>query len=161
MRTFGVPATVADSISQVQAVATAVGHPRAGQRLAADIAAAAKPATTPPNRSAIIWQTGGFVAGKGTLQDELLARAGFINASGQFGLQQWDVLPLETLVRRPPDIIFMPTTATGEDVRALAARQRLLRHLGGRTRIVSFPDRLLFCGGPTIIEAMGVLRSAV
>jgi iron complex transport system substrate-binding protein len=161
MKTFGVPATVEESISQVQDVANAVGQPRAGQRLAADIAAAAKPASGPPKHSAIIWQTGGFVAGKGTLQDELLDRAGFINASGQFGLQQWDVLPLETLVRRPPDIIFMPTMATGEDARALAARQRLLRHLGGRTRIVSFPDRLLFCGGPTIIEAMRVLRSAV
>lgn len=160
MKTFGVPATVADSIAQVQAVATAVGQPRAGQRLAADIASAAKPALGPPKRSAIIWQTGGFVAGKGTLQDELLARAGFINASGRYGLQQWDVLPLETLARRPPDIIFMPTTATGDDARALAARQRILRHLEGRTRIVSYPDKLLFCGGPTIIEAMRVLRSA-
>ncbi len=160
MKTFGVPATVADSIAQVQAVAFAVGQPHAGQRLAAAMSEAARPTDAPPKRSAIIWQTGGFVAGKGTLQDELLARAGFINASGRYGLQQWDVLPLETLVRRPPDIIFMPTTATGDEARALAARQRILRHLEGRTRIVSFPDKLLFCGGPTIIEAMRVLRSA-
>ena len=160
MKTFGVPATVADSVKQVQDVATAVGQPLAGKHLAVAIARAAKPASGPPKHSAIIWQTGGFVAGKGTLQDELLARAGFLNASTFYGLQQWDVLPLETLVRRPPDIIFMPTTAKGEDARALAARQRILRHLKGRTRIVSFPDKLLFCGGPTIIEAMRVLRSA-
>ena len=160
MKTFGVPASVEDSIAQVKAVATAVGQPRAGDRLAAQIDAAARPTSARPKRSAIIWQTGGFVAGKGTLPDELLARAGFENASGRYGLQQWDVLPLETLVRRPPDIIFMPTTAKGEDARALLARQRILRHLEGRTRIVAFPDKLLFCGGPTIIEAMRVLRSA-
>ena len=160
MMTFGVPASVAESVDQVKAVAAAVAQPWAGDQLAAQIAAAARPTATLPKRSAIIWQTGGFVAGKGTLQDELLARAGFENASGRYGLQQWDVLSLETLVRHPPDIIFMPTAAKGDDARALAARQRLLRHLEGRTRIVAFPDKLLFCGGPTIIEAMRILRSA-
>ncbi len=110
--------------------------------------------------SAIIWQTGGFVAGKGTLQDELLSRAGFANASTTYGLNQWDILPLETLIRKPPAIIFMPRSGKGEDARALAMRQGVLRHLKGRTRIVDFPDKLLFCGGPTIIKAMDVMRSA-
>jgi iron complex transport system substrate-binding protein len=73
MKTFGVPATVEDSVNQVQAIATSVGQAEAGKRLAAAIARAAKPASIPPKHSAIIWQTGGFVAGKGTLQDELLA----------------------------------------------------------------------------------------
>jgi iron complex transport system substrate-binding protein len=98
------------------------------------------------------------VAGKGTLQDSLLARAGYRNASDTYGLKQWDILPLETLVRKPTSVIFMPITAKGEDARALAARQRVLAHLQGKTRIVNFPDKLLFCGGPTIIKVMDVLR---
>ena len=114
----------------------------------------------PAPPSAIIWQTGGFVAGKGTLQDELLARAGYANASATYGLKQWDILPLETLIRKPPAIIFMPRSAKGDDARALMMREDVLRHLRGRTRVVEFPDKLLFCGGPTIIKVMDVMRSA-
>jgi iron complex transport system substrate-binding protein len=114
---------------------------------------------TPTTQSAIIWQTGGFVAGKGTLQDELLARAGFRNASTTYGLNQWDILPLETLIRNPPDVLFMPRSAKGDDAHALAMREDVLRHLQGQTRIVDFPDKLLFCGGPTIIKAMNVMRA--
>jgi iron complex transport system substrate-binding protein len=52
----------------------------------------------------------------------------------------------------------MPTAAKGDDRRALAMRADVLRHLRGKTRIVDFPDKLLFCGGPTIIKAMSVMR---
>ncbi len=154
----GVPATIADSIAQVRLIAKAIGRVEAGEQLAREIDSATR--QQPSRGSAIIWQTGGFVPGKGTLQDELLTRAGYANASTRYGLAQWDVLPMEALVRNPPDIIFMPTKAKGDDSRAIAARQRLLRHLSGRTRIISFPDRLLFCGGPTIIEAMRMMKAA-
>jgi iron complex transport system substrate-binding protein len=61
------------------------------------------------------------------------------------------------LIHNPPDIIFTPLVAKGDDARALALRQNVLRHLKGRTRMIDFPDRLLFCGGPTIIRAMSRL----
>jgi iron complex transport system substrate-binding protein len=156
--TFGVPATVEESIAQVRQVARVIGRAEAGDRLASKIGTAAA-ALPPRNDSAIIWQAGGFVAGKGTLQDELLTRAGYRNASNTYGLKQWDALPLETLIRNPPNVIFMPSSARGEDARSLAARTRLLRHTGRKTRIVTFPDKLLFCGGPTIITAMKALRA--
>jgi hypothetical protein len=60
-------------------------------------------------------------------------------------------------MRNPPTVIFMPTSAHGEDARALTARQTLLRHLGGKTQIVDFPDKLLFCGGPTIVKVSAIL----
>jgi iron complex transport system substrate-binding protein len=156
---FGVPATVEDSIAQVRQVARAIGRPEAGDLLAKKIEAEVLPGTGRGGmRSAIIWQAGGFVAGKGTLQDELLTRAGYRNASRIYGLKQWDVLPMETLLRNPPDVIFMPLSAAGEDGRALSARRKLLQHLKGRTQIRAFPDRLLYCGGPTIIKVMEALR---
>jgi iron complex transport system substrate-binding protein len=68
------------------------------------------------------------------------------------------VLPLETLMRNPPMVIFMPTNARDSDARETRARQELLGHLGERTRIVDFPDRLLFCGGPTIIKVSAILK---
>lgn len=157
LATFGVPATVEESVAQVRQVARLIDRPGAGDRLAAQIETATIPKPK-RNLSAIIWQAGGFVAGQGTLQDELLARAGYANASETYGLKQWDILPLETLIRNPPDVIFMPTTATGEDGRQVDARLSALRHLGTRTRVVNFPDKLLFCGGPTIPKVMAALR---
>ena len=154
----GVAPTVEDDMDQIRTLAIAIGRVDAGEALISRIQK-----SLPNNQisarpvSAIIWQNGGFVAGRGTLQDELLARHGFRNASAQYGLQSWGVLPLETLLRDPPQVIFMPTVAKGADTRALNARQKLLDHLGERTQIVDFPDRLLFCGGPTIIKVSAIL----
>ena len=157
VRSFGVPATLADSLEQVKAIANAIGRGPQGKSLEQRMARATTPIRD--GRSAIIWTSGGFVAGQGTIQDEMLNRAGFHNASARYGLKQWDILPLETVIRRPPDVIFMPTRAKGDDARALALRQRVLDHLRGRTQVVAFPDHLLNCGGPSVIEAMRVFKA--
>jgi iron complex transport system substrate-binding protein len=156
-QSFGVPASIAESITQLRSIATAIGRSDQGEVLAKRITSAAQRQQS-RGQSAIIWQASGFVPGSGTLQDEMLARAGFRNASAAYGLKQWDWLPLETMIRNPPDIVFMPQSASGETARALAMRQRLLQHLGRRTAFVVFPDHLLNCGGPSIIEAMSVLN---
>ncbi|WP_397585959.1 ABC transporter substrate-binding protein [Sphingorhabdus sp.] len=155
---LGVAPTIADDMQQIRTIAAALGRGDAGEALISDIEESL-PSTqfSGTNVSAIIWQNGGFVAGKGTLQDELLAHHGFRNASAQYGLSSWGVLPLETLMRNPPQVIFMPTHQRGSDARQMRARQKLLAHLGGRTRIIEFPDRLLFCGGPTIIKVSAIL----
>ena len=155
---FGVPATLADNRAQVLAIARAIDRPAEGAALVERIDEATR--ASAGTGTAIIWQTGGFVAGHGTIQDEMLARAGFRNASALYGLKQWDVLPLETLLRHPPDVIFTPVSAQGDDARALALRQKVLRHLNGKTRLIAFPEKLLFCGGPTVIAAMQVMREA-
>jgi iron complex transport system substrate-binding protein len=160
LEAFGVPVSVAENVAQVRAIAAAIGRRGAGEDLVRQIDRAAVPSgNIGPRPSAIIWQAGGFVAGQGTLQDELLSRAGFTNASAKYGLNQWSQLPLESLVRNPPDVIFMPVKAGGDEGRELAMRTRLLGYVP-KTRVVDFPDRLLFCGGPTIIAAMDVMRSA-
>jgi iron complex transport system substrate-binding protein len=162
MVALGVPATVEEDAAQIRAIAKAIGRQDAGEALVAriDNALNQPSARSSGTMSAIIWQSGGFVAGKGTLQDELLARAGFANASDTYGLNQWDILPIETLIRKPPSVIFMPMSAKGDDARELALRRNVLRHLHGRTKIVRFPDTYLFCGGPTIIKAVALMRTA-
>ncbi len=185
MITFGVPATVEESIAQVREIARTIGRETAGEALVVRIENSltqgiVTPAKArvhilprpvfmdsrlrgnddyPSKTTALIWQAGGFVAGKGTLQDELLARAGFSNASQTYGLEQWEQLPLETVIRKPPAVIFMASSAEGNEARTLAMRKRMIARLGGKTRIISFPDKLLFCGGPTIIKVMRVLKS--
>jgi iron complex transport system substrate-binding protein len=185
MITFGVPATVEESVSQVRQIARAIGRAAAGEALVAriennlpqeivtpakaEVHKLPKPAIMDSRlrgndddvlkASALIWQAGGFVAGKGTFQDELLKRAGFANASETYGLKQWEQLPLETMIHKPPSVIFMANGANGDEARALTMRQRMIARLGSKTRIVPFPDKLLFCGGPTIIDLMKVLKS--
>lgn len=157
----GVAPTIAEDMQQIRTLAAALGRTDAGEALISDIEESLPDTQiSRPPVSAIIWQNGGFVPGKGTLQDELLARHGFRNASVQYGLSSWGVLPLETILRNPPQVIFMPTKARGADAREMNARQKLLAHLGGRTQIVDFPDRLLFCGGPTIIKVSSILAKA-
>lgn len=154
----GVAPSIDADIQQVRDLAAAIGRADAGEALVSRMEKSLPVGKiSGPPVTAIIWQNGGFVAGKGTLQDELLERHGFRNASAQYGLSSWGVLPLETVIRNPPDVIFMPKAAYGEDARALSARQKLLNHLDGRTRVVDFPDKLLFCGGPTILKISAIL----
>jgi iron complex transport system substrate-binding protein len=161
MVTFGLANNIEASKQHVREIAEAIGRDEAGEKLNADIDAALP--NLPHSKaaiSALIWQSDGFVAGEGTLQDDLLHRTGFHNMSRDYGLKNWDHLPLEKMLIKPPKIVFMPQSASGDDGRALYARRQVLRHLKGQTRIVSFPDQLLFCGGPTIIAAAHILNTA-
>jgi iron complex transport system substrate-binding protein len=156
---FGVPTTIAESQAQITSLSRAIDREAQGATLVRKIEQATQAtaglATAP---SAIIWLSGGFVPGKGTLQDELLFRAGFRNASARYGLLQWDQLPLEVLVRAPPDIIFTPV-GDGQD-RSLALRHRVISRLQPRPIIVALPEKLLNCAGPSILKLMAIFRSA-
>ena len=162
--TMGVPVTIAESKAQVIDIARAIGREAAGQSLVSKIEAAVDnkplPQAGADAPTAIIWQSNGFVAGKGTVQDELLTRAGFANASATYGLNQWSQLPLETMIMRPPSVVFMPVSAEGDEARLIDVRRRMLARLGGKTRVVAFPEKLLFCAGPSLIEAMRIVRGA-
>ena len=153
---YPVPTSVAQSEEQVRAVAADAGHPARGVALAQAIDAAARPATLPPV-DALILSGGGLVPGTGTLADELLTRAGFRNASADYGLKQWDVLPLEYLVARPPRVLLSVGAADAQGDRL--ASHPALRRLARRITVAPYPTRLLSCGGPTIIAAMARLRA--
>ena len=100
---------------------------------------------------------GGLVPGAGTLSDELLRRTGFANLSAGYGLKQWDILPLEYLVARPPRVLLSVGQAeTGED--RMTSHPALARLASG-IDVAGYPDRLINCGGPTIIDAMARLRA--
>ncbi len=148
---FGVPDTVAASRAQVLEIADAVGQPGRGAALNARIGAAVRAARSDGAAvPALIWMGGGLVPGRGTLADEMLGMAGFANVSADMGLAQWDVLPLERLVVRPPRVL-LTATAAGDD-RMLG--HPVMKPLAGRIAVRDFAPTLLYCGGPTIIRAM-------
>ena len=153
---YPVASTVAESETQVREIAGIAGHPARGAALAAAIDAAARRATG-ARVPALIWQGGGLVPGSGTLADELMTRAGFRNISATYGLKQWDVLPLEYLIARPPRVLLsVGAAATGTD--RLTAHPAVAR-LAQRITVAPYPSQLLNCGGPTIIAAMARLRT--
>ena len=155
---IGVPASVGESKSQIEAVARAVGHGARGRTLNAQIDAAVAAAHTtlaPKAPSALIWQDGGLVPGKGTLADDLLINAGFRSSSRERGLAAWDMLSLEDMLVAPPDILLtghggMATDSAGDSARI--ARHPALARAGRRIMTADFPSRLLHCGGPVIID---------
>lgn len=155
-----VPESVAESSTQIMQVASALGHPARGARLVARIEEALAKATFPglPQR-ALIWQGGGLVPGEGTLAGELLARTGFVNASVGYGLKRWDRLPLEYLLARPPRVIFTGMDGR-EPLRARALRHRALARISRQVVLRDYPERLLQCAGPNIIEAVVRLSQA-
>ncbi len=152
---YPVAESVPESIEQVRAIAAATGHADRGNVLAARIAAAATPSRARPV-GALVWQGGGLVPGKGTLTDDLLKRAGFRNMSVEYGLKQWDVLPLEYLVADPPRVLLSTAPEGVQDDRMTGhpALRRLRQHI----TVAPYPTRLMNCGGPTIVAAMARLR---
>lgn len=167
--TFGVPATLAESRAQVLEIASVVGEPARGTALvrAIDHALAAQRTAGPPV-TALIWQNNGLVPGQGTLADELLTATGFRNASSDYQLKQWDIAPLEYLMKKPPRVIFASPVDRLHPGSREAAASRLgrsaLARLGDRIALADFPDRLLYCAGPNLIEAatrLGAVRRSL
>ena len=99
---------------------------------------------------ALFYISGDLANGSGNLLDELMRTAGLRNAAAEYGLAYTGIVPVETLVARPPEVVI----ATGAG-RSQLLRQRLLPSV----RQVSFPRTLLNCGGPSIPPALARLRA--
>ncbi len=163
----GIPQSIAESAADVRAIAAAVGARAAGASLNARIARALAAAAPPPGSApvgAVIYEEGGLVPGAHTLADELLRRAGFVNLSAAYGLQQWDLLPAERLVARPPRVIFTPLEAPRRDGSFEAAsrtlRARALHRVAAHALLADYPEALLHCAGPSLIPAAERLAAA-
>jgi len=155
------PATIAASQAQVREVATALGARAAGEQLDARIAAAVRAAATDARAvPALLWIGGNLVSGGGTLLDEMLRRAGFADAAADYGLQHTGYLPVEHIAAHPPAVMLVPDEP-GRDAgsRAAQMRARVLAHLAHPVRQARFPRRLVNCGGPVIVDALGRLAA--
>jgi iron complex transport system substrate-binding protein len=154
-----VASTVAESEAQIRRLAMLTGHPERGEALIARIEAALAAAAPPPDAPAlpaVVWESGGIVAGHDTLIAELLRRTGFADFAAAKGLRQADVLPLERVLADPPRVILVAGNRHAQE-------DRLLTHPAlaalRDTRRAPFNPALLWCGGPTIIPAAARLKA--
>jgi iron complex transport system substrate-binding protein len=161
---FTVPDTVEQNLAQVRRMALLVGHPERGEALNQRIVAALKAAGPRPGEpplGALIYEHHGLASGPGTLVDELLRRTGFENLAPRYGLKRTGEVPLESLIADPPRVLLAGRLAADEPVWA----DRILSHpslagLSSRMRRETFPETLMFCGGPSIIPASVALAIA-
>ena len=80
----------------------------------------------------------------------MIARAGFRDASRDFGLAYSGNLPIESMLDRPPAVLLEPDPTS----RVATLRRRVLAKAGYRVAEARFPRALINCGGPTIVAAM-------
>lgn len=161
---FNVPRSIDESLGQVREVARLIGHPDRGEALVARIGAAiaaARPAPGARRLTALIYQPNGFAAGPGTLVDEMMSVAGFDNAARRFGLKTWGNVGLERLLADPPQVLLVGVPAPG----ARSWADRVMSHpalkvISGRMRQVRLPEKLLYCGGPVLIETAAAMARA-
>jgi iron complex transport system substrate-binding protein len=162
--TFGLPETVDQSLAQVTRVAALVGHPERGAALNARIEAAfraAAPRPGEPRLGALIYEYHGMASGPHTLMDELLRRTGFNNLAPRYGLAHTTDVPLERLIADPPQVLLAGRLAPDEPSWAdRVLSHPALRTLAPRMRRETFPEQLMFCGGPTMIRAVQALARA-
>jgi iron complex transport system substrate-binding protein len=159
--TFGTAATIEENRAQIRAIARLVGARARGEALVARIDRALVAAAPMDGKrpSALLWLgSSNLVNGEGTLIDEMVTRAGFRNASADYGVRYTGALPLEHVVARPPNVVMTPAAAldADEDGRRTSLRMRALR---GKAQIADFPANLFYCGGPTIVPAMARLAA--
>jgi iron complex transport system substrate-binding protein len=108
-----------------------------------------------------VFQPRGFAAGDGTLMNELLTRAGFVNVAARYGIRRWGDVSLERLIADPPELLLSGETSPGAPTWA----ERIVTHpalgaIAGRLHRAVLPERLLYCGGPSMIETARLLAAA-
>ena len=161
---FDVPDTVEASIAQIRQVAGLIDRVSQGDAVIARIEAALDAARPPADAApipALLLQPNGFTVGAGTLSDEMFQRTGFVNAAARYGIGKAGNVPLERLIADPPAMLFAgapPADMPGWAERVL--RNPAVRHVSDRIHRATFPQRLMYCGGPVLIETAAVLAAA-
>ncbi|MBW3617301.1 MAG: ABC transporter substrate-binding protein [Proteobacteria bacterium] len=161
---FGVPDTLDESLQQVRRIAALVRRPERGEAVVRRIEDALRRAAPPRNQRpvyALVFMPGGFASAPGTLMDEMMRRAGLENAAARYGLKRSMNVPLERLIADPPELLLAGEAYPG----APSWAERVMEHpaltrIAGRMHRAVFPERLLFCGGPVLIDSAAALAKA-
>lgn len=152
------PANDLDSIkANIRAVAAAVGHPQRGEKTIREMEERAHSLAgtgADTNPKAIIYRTGGRVAGSPSLGDSALKLAGFSNLAGEIGLGPWGSLSIEGLLRSQPDLLIL------DDLRVDAPShgRMIFNHPALKQQRTGFrtahlDGRATICGTPHLLDA--------
>jgi len=158
------PANIDGLREQVRVVGDLVRERERADAMVADMdvrlaAAAAPPGARAPRTA--VFQPGGFTAGPGSYEHELLRAAGLANVASERGIRLYGYLSLEDLLVTRPDLIVSPGYAPGRpSIGEQVIAHPALRKAGFAQRVVEVPSNLWNCPGPMNAEAVAILAQA-
>jgi iron complex transport system substrate-binding protein len=158
---LGVPRDLDGVRAQIRQVASALGRAERGERMIATmderLAAIRSPASPP---LAVVLRPNGFTAGRGSLVDEILRRAGVRNFAAEQGLENYGEIPLERVALSGVRLLIL----NQPENRAPSLGEAMLDHpiLSAlpELRLVRVPARLWTCGGPEMADAAALIAAA-
>jgi iron complex transport system substrate-binding protein len=94
---------------------------------------------------------GGWVAGSATTVDDIITRAGGINAAGEAGLADWNQINEEAIIEMNPDVVILSTYVTDDEFLNNPAFAGLSAIINGRVypltdRCMSATSQYIVCG---------------
>jgi iron complex transport system substrate-binding protein len=117
-------------------------------------------------RAVLDYATGGSAQGAGSSWDEVIRRAGLINAAGEFSADEWGQVPLskEKILELDPDLIILPGWVYGDPSGAGVFYKQTLEDpaLQGLTairegRVYQMPEGLKAATSQYIVDAVEYL----
>ena len=160
----GAPQTLDGVRRQIRDLAAALGEPRRGEALIANMEARLARVAVDPSRSrlkAVVLRPNGFTVGPGSLVDEILTRAGLDNLAARLDIAADEQVPLEVVALLGADLLILDRDGSAAPSLADAALDHpAIAALARRMTVTSLPARLWTCGGPEVAEAVEQLAAA-
>jgi len=158
-----VPRTLGEAYAQIRMVAARLGVPARGEEMVREMenGFARLPAVAEDQPTAVVLRPNGFTAGRGSISDEVMQKAGLSNLAARLSTDRMGQLTLEEIVRADPDLLIVnaekdapPSLADG------LLRHPVLAAFAASGRSAALPPRLWTCAGPALTEAAARLAAA-
>lgn len=156
-----VPESMDGIRTQIRQVAAALGQAERGERMIAAmderLAAIRSPASPP---LAVVLRPNGFTAGRGSLVDEIMRRAGVRNLAAEQGLENYGEIPLESVALAGVRLLILNQPENGAPSLGEAILDHPILAALPDLRLVRVPPRLWTCGGPEVADAAALIAAA-
>lgn len=153
---LGVPQSMDEAYAQIRTVSRRLGVPQKGEEMIRSLQAVIPPRTeleSPAPRTVVV-RPNGFTAGRDTLADDLMQRAGLDNVAARLSPDRLGQLPLEEIVSARPQVLVLDKDTDAPPSMAGAIMQHpALAHSAGEAQTVALPSRMWACVGPQLAEA--------
>ena len=159
---FDVPNDLAAVYGQIRAFGALVGEGARAEAHVGDMELRlARMEATADRPRAFVLRPNGFTAGRGSLVDAILTRAGLDNVAARLDLGNYGQVPLETVVIEGAELLIVDGERAGPASLATALLDHpVLTKLRRRVRGVALPSRFWNCAGPAVVDAVEHLREA-
>lgn len=144
-------------------VARALGRQSRGDAVIADMRARLARVRPPEPRGAwptvVYYRPDGGGAGAGSFVDASLSAAGFRNLQREWGPPLWGGVPVERVVRTPPDLFAVSYFDTGLQGSAILRRNPVLWGKARTRPVLNVHGKYWNCGSPLLVEAVEQLAA--